>query len=692
MPRRFRTLYPWLILACSCGPVTAQTLNFSTGSLLATQPGPLASITGDFNQDGHTDLAIANTAVQSISILLGVGDGTFQAAVPYSTAGCQPGQVITGDFNRDGHLDLLASCTLTDTIAVLPGKGDGTFGTAIFSKTPFPVVSGFLDGFVEPLTAADINGDGILDLALIIQTSASVGLDSPGAIGQAVVMTGRGDGTFAPVTPLNIAPAGTEPYAVQLADVNGDGKVDIAGIAFEVGASGLAQPLTAFFFVAMGNGSGSFQLEHSYPLTNIPQTGMMLADLNGDGKLDVVFAGLSIAAVLNTDVNNLSGVGVFLGNGDGSFTPGYAEVDSQTTENQAIVGSALASVFGGKSPDIVSLLFLQSLTGDNAVSGSIVVRPNNGDGTFGAPQTLVAPSTTSFPFSLSVGDFNSDGRPDLVAISFSVNLLNLILGNSDILSQIDTIGQSIAQFPAGTARVLLNGTLAATFTDTNAASFQTGGLATSSIVTAFGAGLSSSTKSADGLPLPTALAGASITVTDSLGVARPAPLFYVSPTQINYAIPDGTAINTATVAITTPSGVVKVQQPIVATAPGLFNASGLALGQILTYNGGTTPVVTSTVLVNAEGQLSANPIDVGTGTTAAYLVLYGTGIRNHQTLVTATIGTTVVTAAFAGAQGAYLGEDQINILLPQSLRGAGAVTLTLNADGHTTNPVSISLQ
>ena len=73
MPRRFRTLYPWLIFACSCGPVTAQTLNFSTGSLLATQPGPLASITGDFNQDGHTDLAISNTAVQSISILLGRG-------------------------------------------------------------------------------------------------------------------------------------------------------------------------------------------------------------------------------------------------------------------------------------------------------------------------------------------------------------------------------------------------------------------------------------------------------------------------------------------------------------------------------------------------------------------------------------------------------------------------------------------
>ena len=192
---------------------------FTPGVSFPTLAGPLASITGDFNHDGHMDLAISNTAGDSVSILLGVGDGTFRPRVDYPVAGCQVGQVITGDFNGDGNLDLLGTCTLTTTLFVLPGRGDGTFGSPILSNAPMPVVSGFLENFVEPLSAADVNGDGILDLALIIQTAPSVGFQTPGAIGQTVILTGNGDGTFGHSTTLTIAPAGTETYAVQLADV-----------------------------------------------------------------------------------------------------------------------------------------------------------------------------------------------------------------------------------------------------------------------------------------------------------------------------------------------------------------------------------------------------------------------------------------------------------------------------------------
>jgi uncharacterized protein (TIGR03437 family) len=84
------------------------------------------------------------------------------------------------------------------------------------------------------------------------------------------------------------------------------------------------------------------------------------------------------------------------------------------------------------------------------------------------------------------------------------------------------------------------------------------------------------------------------------------------------------------------------------------------------------------------------PIDVSGGQT--YLVLYGTGIHNHANAVAATIGSAQVTAAYAGVQGAYLGEDQINIQLPASLQGAGAVDVTLTVDGQTTNSVKVLIQ
>ncbi len=680
----------FLFFLSLCRALTAQTPSVVQGVTFPTQTAPLASLTADFNGDGHADIAISNTGASSISILLGLGDGTFKPAVQYSTGACQPGQAILGDFNGDGHLDLLASCTLTSNILVLPGKGDGTFGAPILSPTLLPVVSGFLDGFSEPITSADVNGDGIPDLALIIQTRQSVEITSPGAIGQAITMLGNGDGTFGHTTVLNIAPSGTEPYAVQLADMNGDGKPDIVGIAFNYDLSGLSQPNTAFVFVALGDGKGAFALKNSYSLRGNPQTGMMVQDINGDGKPDVVFAGLSISAIFNSDIAGASGVAVFLGNGDGSLKPSYAVNDTQSPQYQATVGSALAPILGSKYPDLVGLMVYQNLSDQNTVYGGIVVRPNKGDGTFGAAQILV-PQSLVLPFSLSVADFNSDGRPDLFTMNFNVNLISVLF--SSTASQIDLIGQSLKTFPAGTGSILLNHTASTTFANTNAANFQAGSLASSSIVSAFGAGLAASELSATQVPLPTMLGGVTVTVTDSLGVARNAPLFYVSPKQINYAIPDGTAINMATVTITTPSGIVKVQQPIVAVAPGLFAASGLALAQVLTYNNNSaTPVVTSTIQANAQGVLSPAAIDLGTGNTAVYLILYGTGIRNHQGPVTATIGTTTVGTAYAGAQGYFVGEDQINLQLPQSLKGAGSVNLTLTVDGQKTNAVQLLLK
>lgn len=688
MTKAPKVLAGFLCCGMLCGAASPV---FTGGNSYPTLAGPLASITADFNKDGHIDLAVSNTAVDSVSIFLGNGDGTFRPRVDYSVTGCQAAQVITGDFNRDGNLDLLGTCTLTSTIFVLPGKGDGTFGAPILSHAPMAIVSGFLENFVEPLTSADVNGDGIPDLALIIQTSASVTLSSAGAIGQAIIMTGNGDGTFGNATNLSIAPAGTETFSVELADINGDGKADIVGVAFDYTYTGLSNPLVAFFFVALGDGTGKFTYTESYPLAGIPQTGMMVSDVNGDGNLDVVFAGLSIAAVLNGDVTDFSGVGVFLGNGHGGFTQGYSIVDSQAETNQASIGSALAKVYGGKVPDIIGVMYYQALTGDNAITGNLVVRQNNGDGTFGPPQEIYPPSAL-LPFSIAVADLNGDGAPDIVAFNYTESLFNLLFNSPAIIDDIDLIGQTLATFPAASASVLLNRTTTSAFTNANAASYQAGGLATASIVAAFGTGLASSTQLANTFPLPLTLGGTSINVIDSLGVSRPAPLFYASPTQINYEIPDGTAVGSAVVSIITATGTLSGQQSIVGVAPGVFGVSGIAAADVYTYNNSATPVVTSTLETNSQGQFVAAPLNVGTGSTEVYLILYGTGIRNHQNPVTATIGSVTTPVAYAGAQGLFVGEDQINILLPQTLAGSGLVSVTLSADGQTTNPVTIQIE
>jgi uncharacterized protein (TIGR03437 family) len=217
-----------------------------------------------------------------------------------------------------------------------------------------------------------------------------------------------------------------------------------------------------------------------------------------------------------------------------------------------------------------------------------------------------------------------------------------------------------------------------TFSNTNAASFANGPLATNSIVTAFWNG-------------PAKPSGIGINVKDSAGTTRPAQIFFLSSKQINYGVPDGTATGNATIAITGTPDTFTAQQQIAAVAPGVFNAGGLAVGSTLTvHNGKQTPG--NLVQPDSSGKLQPVPIAVGTGSDQVFLILYGTGIRNRVNPVTATIGTTSAPVVFAAAQGAFVDEDQVNVLVPQSLRGAGRVNLVLNVDGQSTNPVVILIK
>ncbi len=234
----------------------------------------------------------------------------------------------------------------------------------------------------------------------------------------------------------------------------------------------------------------------------------------------------------------------------------------------------------------------------------------------------------------------------------------------------------------------------------SAASFNTEEVAAESIVAAFGAGLATATETATALPLPASLAGTRVTVRDSAGAERPAPLFFVSPNQVNYQIPPGTAAGPATVVVTSANEKVSLgTAQIVAVAPGLFAANGngqgvaAAVALRIKANGAQSfePVARYDA---AQKAFVCSPIDLGPESDQLFLILYGAGLRFHSSMaaVTARIGGTDAQVLYAGAQGGFVGLDQINLRLPRSLAGRDAVAVTLTADGKLANPVTVCIR
>ena len=221
-----------------------------------------------------------------------------------------------------------------------------------------------------------------------------------------------------------------------------------------------------------------------------------------------------------------------------------------------------------------------------------------------------------------------------------------------------------------------------------------------SIVSAYGVDLANATAGADNPP-GTMLAGASVSVTDSAGTTALSPLLYVSGVQINFVVPSGLAAGPATV--TYNSGTLQQTQTVQLgpVAPGLFtfNANNLVAGSIIRVSGDGTQTAENLFQMDNAGNVVALPIDLGPSTDQVYLILYGTGFRaagTSSTSVAFTSGTrqTVpdVLASYAGPQGAFLGLDQANVLIPRALAGAGTVSLILKAGNQASKTVNISIK
>jgi uncharacterized protein (TIGR03437 family) len=204
-----------------------------------------------------------------------------------------------------------------------------------------------------------------------------------------------------------------------------------------------------------------------------------------------------------------------------------------------------------------------------------------------------------------------------------------------------------------------------------------------SIATAFGKQLATAA----------APSGTTVQVTDFGGNTQTSPIFYSSPSQVNFELPAGLAYGPAFVSITAANGALSTNEVLILpVSPGLFtlNKSGLAAAILAAITPSGQQIFGNVYQVNSANNVIALPIDLSIG--QVYLELYATGLRNAAT-VTATVGSQSVPVSFNGPQGGYAGLDQVNIgPIPQSLQGNGQTNIVVTADGLTANTVNVTFK
>ena len=364
-------------------------------------PSPTAIVTGDFDRDGHLDLVVTGcgdrncTTTGSVIVLLGNGRGRFIRSGQFvaGPSGTTADRLASGDFNGDGTPDLVVANNAINqfgTISILLGDGAGGF----LSPVSYPV-GGSTPVWVE---VADFNRDHKLDLAVSVTTTNSV-----------AVLLGNGDGTFQPAVNYTV---GSSPQGIAIGDVNRDGFPDIIS-ADECGDDPECRNGTVS--VLLGNGDGTFRPRLVFAEGLFPPS-VRVADFNGDHNLD-----LAIANPCGTDGTCVSqgGVGIMLGNGDGTFQP----VVNYPTTGYGTARLEVGRLNHDRYPDVVAL---------NVQGSDITVLLGNGDGTLQAGTDYLVGLT---PIAVAVGDFNRDRDSDLAIADQSSNQVSVLLNTGSVFDR-----------------------------------------------------------------------------------------------------------------------------------------------------------------------------------------------------------------------------------------------------------------
>jgi len=347
-----------------------------------TEPTWLVSI-ADINGDKKLDLVVTDFAGE-VFTFYGKGNGTFTAGPVYPLQYWDqpPSNLILADFNGDGALDIFKAGDHYWKGQVTLGRGDGTFQTNV-------AYGRGVTGFGNNLVTADFNGDGFPDVAF-----SYARINSVPAFG---VMLGSSHGALAaPIytTFLSVTCSGNYPVWIATGDVNGDGKADIVATIQDYNNTGCKSETLAVF---KGLGTGKFSAPVYYSTGASAQSmDVFLADVNGDGKPDII-------------ASNADGtISVLLNKGNGTF--GTAKlITSVAALSPHLNALAIADFNGDGKLDIAAASYYPG-----SYSNNVYILLGNGDGTFQAPITVAAAPQYVYTNTLAAGDFNKDGKTDLL--------------------------------------------------------------------------------------------------------------------------------------------------------------------------------------------------------------------------------------------------------------------------------------
>jgi hypothetical protein len=354
----------------------AQQLPSYTRHDIQTQIATSTVALADLNGDKRPDLVFIspNGGSSYVSTMLGRGDGTFQPAQNVAT-GVQNLVLAVGDLNGDGRADVVTIDAVNNQLYILISNGNGLFQT--------PRIINNVSG--NSIVIGDFNGDRIADLAILPFN------------GPVNIYLGKGNGDFFP--PIQTATGGAGAAIIAAADFDGDGNLDVATI----------QQVTNNVAILLGHGDGTFATPVTYPL-DVTSTlaGIAVADVNGDGALDLVITEPAQRKIA-----------VALGNGDGTFAP-FKSFPIQ----EPAYGLVVTDVNGDGKPDIVA-----AANQNTASTSFAVVLLGNLDGTFGPPRNFPVLSGAT---TIAVANLDGDSKPDIVVSGVGADAITTLLSFSAV--------------------------------------------------------------------------------------------------------------------------------------------------------------------------------------------------------------------------------------------------------------------